>query len=51
MSNWKGWEQLRLLENGITIQTVTLDVEAGLAQAGSIPRKILRVLKIFWTVF
>ncbi|HIF24614.1 MAG TPA: 3-deoxy-manno-octulosonate cytidylyltransferase [Micavibrio sp.] len=30
----EGLEQLRLLENGIEIQTVTLDVEAGLAQAG-----------------
>lgn len=30
----EGLEQLRLLENSITIQTVTLDVSAGLAQAG-----------------
>jgi len=30
----EGLEQLRLLENGIPIQTVTLDIDAGLAQAG-----------------
>lgn len=30
----EGLEQLRLLENGITIQTVTLKVDAGMAQAG-----------------
>lgn len=30
----EGLEQLRLLENGISIQTVKLDVAAGLAQAG-----------------
>ncbi|HPF78644.1 MAG TPA: manno-octulosonate cytidylyltransferase [Alphaproteobacteria bacterium] len=30
----EGLEQLRLLENGITIQTVKLDVPVGLAQAG-----------------
>jgi 3-deoxy-manno-octulosonate cytidylyltransferase (CMP-KDO synthetase) len=30
----EGLEQLRLLENGISIQTVTLEVDAGLAQAG-----------------
>ena len=30
----EGLEQLRLLENGITIQTVKLDVALGLAQAG-----------------
>jgi 3-deoxy-manno-octulosonate cytidylyltransferase (CMP-KDO synthetase) len=30
----EGLEQLRLLENGINIQTVTINVEAGLAQAG-----------------
>ena len=30
----EGLEQLRLLENGITIQSVKLDVPAGLAQAG-----------------
>lgn len=30
----EGLEQLRLIENGISIQTVTLEVEAGLAQAG-----------------
>lgn len=30
----EGLEQLRLLENGISIQTVTLNLAAGLAQAG-----------------
>lgn len=30
----EGLEQLRLLENGISIQTVTLKVNAGMAQAG-----------------
>ena len=30
----EGLEQLRLLENGIEIQTVILDVPVGLAQAG-----------------
>ncbi len=30
----EGLEQLRLLENGIAVQTVTLNVDAGLAQAG-----------------
>lgn len=30
----EGLEQLRLLENNVPIQTVTLDVDAGLAQAG-----------------
>jgi 3-deoxy-manno-octulosonate cytidylyltransferase (CMP-KDO synthetase) len=30
----EGLEQLRLLENGISIKTVTLEVDAGLAQAG-----------------
>jgi len=30
----EGLEQLRLLENGISIQTIKLDVAAGLAQAG-----------------
>lgn len=30
----EGLEQLRMLENGITIQTVLLDVDAGQAQAG-----------------
>ena len=30
----EGLEQLRLLENGISIQTVTLEVNAGMAQAG-----------------
>lgn len=30
----EGLEQLRLLENGIAVQTVTLKVDAGMAQAG-----------------
>jgi 3-deoxy-manno-octulosonate cytidylyltransferase (CMP-KDO synthetase) len=30
----EGLEQLRLLENGIAVHTVTIDVDAGLAQAG-----------------
>lgn len=30
----EGLEQLRLLENGISVQTVTLKVDAGMAQAG-----------------
>ncbi len=30
----EGLEQLRFLENGITVSTITLDVDAGLAQAG-----------------
>jgi len=30
----EGLEQLRLLENGISVQTVTLKIDAGLAQAG-----------------
>lgn len=30
----EGLEQLRLLENGISVQTVTLRVDAGMAQAG-----------------
>ncbi len=30
----EGLEQLRLLENGVNIQTVIVDVDAGLAQAG-----------------
>ncbi|MFA5592524.1 MAG: 3-deoxy-manno-octulosonate cytidylyltransferase [Micavibrio sp.] len=30
----EGLEQLRLLENGIAIQTVAIDVDAGMAQAG-----------------
>jgi 3-deoxy-manno-octulosonate cytidylyltransferase (CMP-KDO synthetase) len=30
----EGLEQLRLLENGVWIQTVTLDVDLGMAQAG-----------------
>ena len=30
----EGLEQLRLIENGIHVQTVTLDIEMGLAQAG-----------------
>jgi len=43
----EGLEQLRLLENGITIQTVTLDVEAGLAQAGiDSPEDVERVERV-----
>ncbi len=39
----EGLEQLRLLENGISIQTVTLEVDAGLAQAGiDSPEDVLR---------
>lgn len=39
----EGLEQLRLLENGISIQTVKLEVEAGLAQAGiDSPEDVIR---------
>lgn len=44
----EGLEQLRLLENGISIQTVTLEVDAGLAQAGiDSPEDVTRAEKIF----
>lgn len=43
----EGLEQLRLLENGISIQTVTLEVDAGLAQAGiDSPEDVIRAEKI-----
>lgn len=43
----EGLEQLRLLENDIPIHTVTLDVEAGLAQAGiDSPEDVTRAEKI-----
>jgi len=43
----EGLEQLRLLENDIPIHTVTLDVEAGLAQAGiDSPEDVERAEKI-----
>lgn len=43
----EGLEQLRLLENGISIQTVTIDVDAGLAQAGiDSPEDVARAEKI-----
>ena len=43
----EGLEQLRLLENGISIQTVTLKVDAGLAQAGiDSPEDVQRAEKL-----
>lgn len=43
----EGLEQLRLLENGISIQTVTIDVDAGLAQAGiDSPEDVIRAEKL-----
>lgn len=43
----EGLEQLRLLENGISIQTVELKVNAGLAQAGiDSPEDVARAEKI-----
>lgn len=43
----EGLEQLRLLENGISIQTVTLEVDVGLAQAGiDSPEDVVRAEKI-----
>lgn len=43
----EGLEQLRLLENGISIQTVKLDVPAGLAQAGiDSPEDVIRAEKM-----
>jgi 3-deoxy-manno-octulosonate cytidylyltransferase (CMP-KDO synthetase) len=43
----EGLEQLRLLENGIKIQTVKLDVALGLAQAGiDSPEDVIRAEKL-----
>lgn len=43
----EGLEQLRLLENGISVQTVTLHVDAGLAQSGiDSPEDVERAEKI-----
>lgn len=43
----EGLEQLRLLENGISIQTVTLEVDVGRAQAGiDSPEDVIRAEKI-----
>lgn len=43
----EGLEQLRLLENNIAIQTVTLEVDAGLAQAGiDSPKDVERAEKL-----
>lgn len=43
----EGLEQLRLLENGISIQTVTIEVDAGLAQAGiDSPEDVARAEKL-----
>jgi len=43
----EGLEQLRLIENNIPIHTITLDVEAGLAQAGiDSPEDVERAEKI-----
>lgn len=43
----EGLEQLRLLENNILVHTITLDVEAGLAQAGiDSPEDVIRAEKI-----
>lgn len=43
----EGLEQLRLLENGISIHTVTIDVDMGMAQAGiDFPEDVLRAEKI-----
>jgi 3-deoxy-manno-octulosonate cytidylyltransferase (CMP-KDO synthetase) len=43
----EGLEQLRLLENGISIQTITLSIAAGLAQAGiDSPEDVSRAEKI-----
>lgn len=45
--NLEGLEQLRLLENGISVQTVTIDVNAGMAQAGiDSPEDVARAEKI-----
>lgn len=46
----EGLEQLRLLENNISIRTVTIDVNAGLAQAGiDSPEDVARAEKILKT--
>lgn len=43
----EGLEQLRLLENGVNVQTVVIDVDAGLAQAGiDSPEDLERAEKI-----
>ena len=43
----EGLEQLRLLENGIAIQTVKIDVDAGLAQSGiDSPEDVARAEKL-----
>jgi 3-deoxy-manno-octulosonate cytidylyltransferase (CMP-KDO synthetase) len=47
----EGLEQLRLLENGISIQTVTIDVDLGMAQAGiDSPEDVERAEKILATL-
>lgn len=46
----EGLEQLRLLENGIDVYTVTLNVDAGLAQAGiDSPEDVVRAEKLLFT--
>lgn len=46
----EGLEQLRILENGISIQTVTIDVDLGMAQAGiDSPEDVTRAEKILST--
>jgi len=46
----EGLEQLRLLENGIWIQTVTIEVDMGRAQAGiDSPEDVARAEKLFAT--
>lgn len=46
----EGLEQLRLLENNISIRAVTIDVNAGLAQAGiDSPEDVVRAEKILAT--
>lgn len=46
----EGLEQLRLLENNISIRAVTIDVDAGLAQAGiDSPEDVARAEKILAT--
>ena len=43
----EGLEQLRLLENNISIHTVTIDVDMGMAQAGiDSPEDVERAEKI-----